>query len=180
MIRRDAIENIMEYIDDEIVVCNIGFPSKELYDVKDRDENFYMIGSMGLVSSIALGLAIAKKDKEVVVIDGDGAFLMNLNSIITTFVEKPDNLTWIVIDNGAYGSTGNQKTYANDINLLEIAKSVGFENAYEFEDIDLKEVINNKKCSFIRYSVEPGNSPAPVIPLSPEEIKERFMEAISK
>ena len=87
---------------------------------------------------------------------------------------------WIVIDNGAYGSTGNQETYANDINLLEIAKSVGFENAYEFEDIDLKEVINNKKCSFIRYSVEPGNSPAPVIPLSPEEIKERFMEAISK
>lgn len=180
MIRRDAIENIMEYIDDEIVVCNIGFPSKELYDVKDRDENFYMIGSMGLVSSIALGLAIAKKDKEVVVIDGDGAFLMNLNSIITTFVEKPDNLTWIVIDNGAYGSTGNQETYANDIDLLKIAESVGFEDAYEFEDIDLKGVINNKKCSFIRYSVEPGNSPAPVIPLSPEEIKERFMEAISK
>ena len=60
MARRQAIENIMKSIDDEIVVCNIGFPSRELYDIKDRDKNFYMIGSMGLASSIGLGLSLAK------------------------------------------------------------------------------------------------------------------------
>ena len=50
MQRRDAIEKIMESIDDELIVCNIGFPSRELYDIKDRHETFYMIGSMGLAS----------------------------------------------------------------------------------------------------------------------------------
>ena len=56
--RRDAIKKIMENIEDEVIVCNIGFPSRELYDIQDRVRNFYMIGSMGLASSIGLGLAI--------------------------------------------------------------------------------------------------------------------------
>ena len=69
MQRRDAIEKIMESIDEELIVCNIGFPSRELYDIQDRAKNFYMIGSMGLASSIGLGLAIAKPEHDVVVID---------------------------------------------------------------------------------------------------------------
>ena len=60
MARYEAIYEIMEYIDDELVICNIGFPSRELYEINDRDKNFYMIGSMGLASSIGLGLALAK------------------------------------------------------------------------------------------------------------------------
>jgi len=55
MKRRDAIFKIMDSINDELVICNIGFPSRELYDIEDRVENFYMIGSMGLASSIGLG-----------------------------------------------------------------------------------------------------------------------------
>ena len=66
MKRRDAIAKIMSAIDDELVLCNIGFPSRELYDIDDRNENFYMIGSMGLVSSIGLGLALAKPNKKIV------------------------------------------------------------------------------------------------------------------
>ena len=73
--RRDAIKKIMENIEDEVIVCNIGFPSKELYDIQDRVRNFYMIGSMGLASSIGLGLAISKADEKIVVIDGDGFLL---------------------------------------------------------------------------------------------------------
>ena len=68
MKRRDAIAKIMSAIDDELVLCNIGFPSRELYDIDDRNENFYMIGSMGLVSSIGLGLALAKPNKKIVII----------------------------------------------------------------------------------------------------------------
>lgn len=178
MKRRDAIENIMENITDELVICNIGVPSKELYDVCDRDENFYMIGSMGLVSSIALGLAISKPDKKIVVIDGDGAFLMNLSSIVTVFSQNPKNLTWIVINNKAYGSTGNQTTYAENLDLKEIAEGVGFKNSYNWEEIDLKEVISRNELAFINYDVEAGNSSSPNIQLTPVEIRDRFMKTL--
>ena len=122
MQRRDAIEKIMNSIDDELVICNIGFPSRELYDIEDRKENFYMIGSMGLASSIGLGLALSQPEKDVVVIDGDGALLMNMGSLVTVKACNPRNLTWIVINNGAYGSTGNQETYAKNLDLKEIAE----------------------------------------------------------
>lgn len=179
MARRQAIENIMKSIDDEIVVCNIGFPSRELYDIKDRDKNFYMIGSMGLASSIGLGLALAKPDENVVVIDGDGSLLMNMGSLVTVFANNPRNLTWIVIDNGAYGSTGNQDTYAQVLDLVDVAKGVGFKNSYNFEDINLKEIIRSDDASFIVYNTDPGNSTAPIIDLDPITIKNRFIYAIN-
>lgn len=170
----------MDNIDDEFVICNIGFPAKELYEIRDRPENFYMIGSMGLVSSIGLGVAIAKPDKKIVVIDGDGAFLMNLGATVTTYVQNPNNLTWIVINNEAYGSTGNQETYAKHLDLKNIVEGVGFEHVYDYEDIDLKEVINDNNLSFVEYNVSPGNSPAPIVDISPVEIKNRFMKALNK
>ena len=105
---------------------------------------------MGLASSIGLGLALARSDKDIVVIDGDGSLLMNMGSLVTIFANNPNNLTWIVIDNGAYGSTGNQDTYAQVIDLSEIAKSVGFKNSFKFEDIDLREII---KLEFIRERI---------------------------
>lgn len=178
MARREAIENIINYIDDELVVCNIGFPSRELYDIKDRKENFYMIGSMGLASSIGLGLALAQPNRNIVVIDGDGALLMNMGSLVTIFANNPKNLTWIVIDNGAYGSTGNQDTYAQKLDLVDVARGVGFKNSYNFEDINLKEFIKSEDASFIVYHTEPKNSKAPIIDLSPVEIKNRFMDIV--
>ena len=93
MARYEAIEDIMKNIDDELIVCNIGFPSRELYEIDDRDENFYMIGSMGLASSIGLGLALARPDKKIVVIDGDGSLLMNMGSLVTIYAANPSNLT---------------------------------------------------------------------------------------
>ena len=179
MARYEAIKDIMKEIDDELIVCNIGFPSRELYEISDRDKNFYMIGSMGLASSIGLGLALAKPDKDIVVIDGDGSLLMNMGSLVTIFANNPSNLTWIVIDNGAYGSTGNQDTYAQVIDLCEIAKSVGFKNSFKFEEIDLSEVIKSDDASFIVYDTEPGNSKAPIIDLDPLTIKNRFMDSIN-
>ncbi|WP_405269485.1 sulfopyruvate decarboxylase subunit beta [Methanobrevibacter sp.] len=178
MARREAIKDIMECIDDEIVVCNIGFPSRELYDIKDRDRNFYMIGSMGLASSIGLGLALSRPDEDVVVIDGDGSLLMNMGSLVTVFANNPRNLTWIVIDNGAYGSTGNQDTYAQVLDLVDVARGVGFKNSYDFRDIDLKEFIKSDDASFIVYNTEAGNSKAPIIDLDPVAIKNRFMSSI--
>lgn len=177
MQRRDAINRIMDSIEDELIVCNIGFPSRELYDILDRDENFYMIGSMGLASSIGLGLALSEPHRDIVVIDGDGALLMNMGSLVTINACKPRNLTYIVINNGAYGSTGNQETYAKDLNLAEIASSIGLKS-YAFEEIDLKEKIKDDECNFIEFKCEAGNSQAPIIDLTPEIIKRRFMKII--
>lgn len=177
MARYDAIKDIMENIEDELVICNIGFPSRELYEIDDRSQNFYMIGSMGLASSIGLGLALAKPNKNIVVIDGDGSLLMNMGSLVTVFANNPSNLTWIVIDNGAYGSTGNQDTYAQLLDLVEVARGVGFKNSFHYEDIDLKEVMHNENASFVVYNTEAGNSNAPIIDLDPITIKERFMKS---
>ena len=178
MARYEAIQKIMESIEEELVICNIGFPSRELYEIDDRPKNFYMIGSMGLASSIGFGLAMAKPHKDVVVIDGDGSLLMNMGSLVTIFANNPSNLTWIVIDNGAYGSTGNQDTYAQKTDLVDIAKAVGFKNSFDFTDITLKDVIRSDDASFIVYKTEPGNSNAPIIDLDPITIKERFMSSI--
>ena len=176
--RYEAIEDIMKNVEEELVICNIGFPSRELYDINDRSKNFYMIGSMGLASSIGLGLALSKPHEKVIVIDGDGSLLMNMGSLVTIFANNPANLTWIVIDNGAYGSTGNQDTYAQLIDLVDIAQSVGFKNSFNFEDIDLRDIIESEDASFIVYKTEAGNSSAPIIDLDPITIKERFMKSI--
>ncbi len=176
--RYEAIEDIMRYVDEELVICNIGFPSRELYEINDRSRNFYMIGSMGLASSIGLGLALSKPHEKVIVIDGDGSLLMNMGSLVTIFANNPANLTWIVIDNGAYGSTGNQDTYTQLIDLVDIAQSVGFKNSFNFEDIDLRDIIESDDASFIVYKTEAGNSTAPIIDLDPITIKERFMKSI--
>lgn len=178
MARYEAIKEIMECIDEELVICNIGFPSRELYEINDRPKNFYMIGSMGLASSIGLGLALAKPYEDVVVIDGDGSLLMNMGSLVTVFANNPSNLTWIVIDNGAYGSTGNQDTYAQVVDLVDIARGVGFKNSYYSNDVNLKEFIKSDDASFIVYRTEAGNSDAPIIDLDPITIKERFMKSI--
>lgn len=189
MERFDAILDIMNYITNQIVICNIGFPSRELYQIKDRSENFYMLGSMGLASSIGLGLAIAKEDtsnknlknkEKIVVFDGDGSVLMNMGSLVTIFNQNPNNLILIVFDNGCYGSTGNQCTYAQNIDLLEVAKSIGFEKCYNYDEINFEDILNDESegTVFIHYKILPGNADSPIIDLSPEYIKNRFMDSL--
>ena len=183
MRRFDAIRRIIDSVTDEIIVCNIGAPSRELFNIKDRDENFYMLGSMGLVSSIAFGIAISKPKRNVWGIDGDGSLLMNLGSLSTIANNQPNNLTLIVIDNGTYGSTGNQKTYTSKkTNLETIAEGAGFESITVIDNEDdiipkLNEL--GLGCHFVKIIVSPGNAQVENIPLNPEDIKNRFLKSIS-
>ena len=89
MERIDIIKKISEELTNELVVCNIGFPSRELHHVKDSSTHFYMLGSMGLASSIGLGLAMSS-NRKVVVFDGDGSVLMNFGSLVTIFNQNPE------------------------------------------------------------------------------------------
>ena len=182
MKRYDVIKKIIHSLDDEIIVCNLGAPSRELFSIKDRDENFYMLGSMGLCSSIAFGIALSKPRRNVICIDGDGSILMNLGSLSTIANNNPNNLTLIVIDNSSYGSTGDQKTYTSNKTKLDIiAKGAGFESTKVIDKEDqIIPILENLQlgCHFILIKTQPGNAQVENVPLLPEEIKERFKKVI--
>ncbi len=124
--RREAILTLSEQFTDQLVIhCN-GYIGRESFTLKDRKENFYMIGSMGLAASIGFGLAFTNPHQKVIVLDGDGNVLMNLGALSTIGVFQPDNLTHIVLDNGVYGSTGNQPTLSPKVDLSKIALAAGY------------------------------------------------------
>jgi sulfopyruvate decarboxylase subunit beta len=178
--RYDMIKGIVPYLSGNIVVSNIGVPSKELYAAHDQDTNFYMMGSLGLVSSIGQGVAMGQK-KEVITLDGDGSILMNPNVLASVAQEKPENLTIICFDNSAHGSTGNQKTYSESMDLELLAKVYGIENTSKVSTPEglLKTLeAGGKGPRFIHAVIVAKNADVPNIPLAPKEIKERFMAAI--
>jgi sulfopyruvate decarboxylase beta subunit len=179
--RFDVLKVLSRYLDGRIVVCNLGVPSKELYRLKHQKTNFYMLGSMGLASSIGLGLA-SFSQKEVVVIDGDGSLLMNLGTLSTIAMVKPKNLTILAIDNGVHGSTGNQPTatsYGTDLEL--IAEGAGFTKTYKVAtEPEILSAINTLHYgpNFVHILAKPGNAKVPNVPLTPLEIKKNVMEAM--
>jgi sulfopyruvate decarboxylase beta subunit len=181
--RYQAIESLMSVIDGEIIVSNLGIPSKELYHIRDRPLNFYMLGSMGLVSAIGLGLAMAQ-DKHVVVIDGDGSLLMNPNALTQISAQWPTNLTIIAVNNGAYGSTGNQETLACGCNDMEVlARGHGIQYTIKaHNEAELLAAYKKLKDMpgpvLIETVVRPVNEAVDEIPLDPVKIKERFMDAL--
>ena len=77
----DVYRELVPLLKDEPTVCANGYISRELFNVKDREENFYMIGSMGLASSIGLGVALARPDKKTLIFDGDGNVLMAMGTL---------------------------------------------------------------------------------------------------
>ncbi len=137
MERIDIIKKISSKLTNELVVCNIGFPSRELYHVKDSSTHFYMLGSMGLASSIGLGLAMSS-NRKVVVFDGDGSVLMNFGSLVTIFNQNPENLILIVLDNECYGSTGSQCTYASTVDLVRLQKLLDLKTCFSLMITRLK------------------------------------------
>src|SRR2546426_6503216 len=92
---------------------------------RDRDECFYMIGSMGLGASIGLGIALAQPRRRVLVLDGDGNVLMNLGTLATIAAKQPANLLHVCFDNRAHASTGAQPTISDRVRLDEIARAAG-------------------------------------------------------
>jgi sulfopyruvate decarboxylase subunit beta len=179
MQRIDIIRRVAEQ--EGLIVVNLGFPARELFCVQDRPGNFYMLGSMGLASSIGLGLSLSQPEP-VYVIEGDGALLMNLGSLATIAREAPPNLCLVVIDNRVYGSTGNQPTArAEGTDLAALARAAGCKRVLEVKD---RQALQDALESFVSgltvivAQAEPGNAQAPIIALSPEEIKKRFMGRI--
>jgi len=157
-----------------LLVCNIGYPSRELFSVKDRPENFYMLGSMGLASSIGLGLALTRPERKVMVLDGDGSVLMNLGTLATIAHHAPRNYLLVILDNCCYGSTGSQPTCTHlGTDLFALAKAAGVRDVKEIDQVeDLPEALLGQ--GVVIAKVEAGNASVPIISFSPQEIIERF------
>lgn len=182
MIRSEVLRDIAPVIRDHLVVCNIGLPSQELHMIDDQPTTFYMLGTMGLASSIGLGLALAQ-GKKVVSIDGDGSVLTNFGTLPTIANNASGNFTLLIIDNGSYGSTGDQPTYAGrKTSLAAVATACGCENVVECRAEDtraaLEKALAGDEMTIIVCKCESGNIPVPVITIDPVTIRDRFMAAV--
>jgi phosphonopyruvate decarboxylase/sulfopyruvate decarboxylase subunit beta len=182
---REAITAIMELLKGQLVVCANGLISRETFTIRDRTENFYMIGSMGLASSIGLGVALSKPSRKVIILDGDGNLLMNLGSLPMTGSLQPKNLLHIVLDNEVYASTGNQPTISNVVELENIAKSAKYayiKKVTTDEELrrEVVHILENDGPSFLLVKIFDKEEQREIgrVTHSPEEIKERFMSAI--
>lgn len=158
-----------------LVVSNIGYPSRELFSVKDRPENFYMLGSMGLASSIGLGLALARPERKVMVLDGDGSVLMNLGTLATIAHHAPRNYQLVILDNCCYGSTGRQPTCTSGrTDLAAMAEAAGIERVAQVDEAGkLSQALAGDSTAIVA-KVEEGNATVPIISFPPEEILARF------
>ncbi len=135
--RHQAIETIFDDVaDSDLVLCATGMISREAFGIHDRPSNFYMIGSMGLLSSFGLGLALMSPGQRVIILDGDGSVLMGLGTLPLIATEAPPNLLHIVLDNEAYQSTGGQPCISANVSIADIGKASGYASSIEVTSVD--------------------------------------------
>ena len=175
--RYQAIQEIVRFTPNNIaLISNIGFPSKELYAIEDRPGNFYMTGSYGQASAIGLGVSLYTA-KQVIVLDGDGSILMNPCILPMVVQYGGNNLTIICLDNGTFGSTGDQPTMTwTGLNLELVAKSFGMTKTCTVSSEDgIKEVIRDiNDYQFILIKIIPGNAEVDSIGITNQNIGIRF------
>ena len=182
MIRKTAITIALEHIEfEERIISANGFISRDLFSISDTRPTFYMIGSMGLASSIGLGIALKDPGKKVFVFDGDGNILMNLGSLTTIGSLKPKNLVHVVFDNSVHESTGSQPTNTNFVSIEKIAKASNYIHTFtvrtedNFEKI-LRKIKKLKGPIMIVVKIQKSDTErSERISISPVEIKEHFM-----
>ena len=185
MIRKAAMAIALEHIefDDRIISAN-GFISRDLFSISDIRPTFYMIGSMGLASSIGLGIALKDPGRRVFVFDGDGNILMNLGSLTTIGSLKPKNLIHVIFDNSVHESTGSQPTNTNFVSIEKIAKACNYNHTFtartenNFEKI-LRKIKKLKGPIMIVVKIQQSNDKKSArVDYEPVEIKERFMSRL--
>lgn len=183
MTRGAAIAAVLARLGDELVVTANGWISREACAAHDRPENFYMLGSMGLASSIGLGLALTNPDRRVVVLDGDGNLLMALGTLAMIAGQRPANLIHVVLDNEIYGSTGGQASLSAQVGLDALAEAAGYAQVRRISGaLDagvLDELLAAEGPSFLLFKVASlPDGDAPRVPHQPDALTRRFRAAV--
>lgn len=190
MSREEALELVAKHTaHDAIYVSTTGMASRELYEIRERNgeshqKDFLTVGSMGHASQIALGIALSKKTRQVVCLDGDGAALMHLGGMAIIGTTKPENYVHIILNNGAHDSVGGQPTVGRDVDLASVALCLGYKASVKANT--QKQLIDALKADgpgprCIEVLVRKGNRKDLGRPKStPVENKQAFMQYIAE
>ena len=180
--RNTVLRHIINHtsVDNSILIATTGFTGRELFSINDRVNHIYMVGSMGCASSFGLGLALARPDLKIIVIDGDGAGLMRMGNFATIGTYASNNFIHILLDNEVHDSTGGQSTVSKNINFAMIAKACGYSmtlsgNKMELFD-ELFSLNKNEGPAFGHLKICSGtieNLPRPNV--KPNEVLRRMM-----
>ena len=181
MIRKEAISIAVKKIGNQPIISANGFISRDLFEVCDRNSNFYMIGSMGLSSSIGLGLALKNPKKRFFIFDGDGNILMNLGSLVTIGALKPKNLIHVVFDNSSHESTGGQPTISKKIQIDSLAKTLKYKTYKATTKRELEKILDKTKKMkgpiLILIKISKTKITSKRVEINPVKIKQGFMES---
>ena len=167
-----------------LVVTALGNASYLWAALRDAPENFYLEDAMGLALPVALGLAVARPDREIVVVEGDGGLLMHMGGLVTVAALAPANLTVLLIDNGVHGASGGQALTSQNVDFALLGRAAGLEHA---ERVETEEVFRTRLSgalatagpTFLALATAPdAGVVVPPVALDPVEVKRRFMEAI--
>jgi phosphonopyruvate decarboxylase len=181
--RQDALREVVAQtpLASTAVLATTGFCGRELYAIADRANQLYMVGSMGCVTPLALGLALARPDLQVLAIDGDGAALMRMGALATVGAYGPSNLRHLLLDNGAHDSTGGQATVSASVAFADVATACGYAAAIEMAQA--AEVSSWLRApagdgpAFARLLMRTGTPEGlPRPSMTPVEVKRRFMQ----
>ena len=185
--RYRAIQIVLDYVSgDDLVLSTTGMISREVFATRDRPGNFYMLGSMGLLSSFGLGLALLVPRKRVFLLEGDGSALMSLGTLPLIAAERPGNLGHIILDNEAYESTGVQPSISSQVDLADIARSSGYARVVKVDGavgLDQALMDCNPGGGPFLILVKVGIAPIEGIPRvshSPPDIRDRFRDTIQR
>ncbi|MEU3260722.1 phosphonopyruvate decarboxylase [Streptomyces albidoflavus] len=182
----EVVSLVSELAGEAPVIATTGFTGRELFGIDDRPRNFYMQGSMGHASSIALGVALARPRTPVFVLDGDGAALMHLGALSAIGDQAPGNLVHIVLDNGIHESTGGQSTTSGGTSIEEVARAAGYATAERCRSLEqIREQVTRALHSpgphLILVPTRARNGPMPpraTATHSPENMRDRFARAV--
>lgn len=185
--RFDALSALVSLAsDDTVFLATTGFTGRELYEIADVENNFYMVGSMGCISSLGLGLALARPELRVVVIDGDGSILMRMGAAAVVAAYAPSNLVHVLLDNNAHDSTGGQKTISDQVDFMGFAESVGYGNTFQASNAEelasaVREALDSGTTSFVYLPIAGGAKENLGRPkMTPPEVRKRFMDFVAR
>lgn len=184
--RVSAIKNALEILPSDVgIISTTGYTGRELYEVADREQHLYQVGSMGCAAGMGFGIAI-NSEKNICVFDGDGAALMKLGTMATVGAYKPKNFIHILFDNGTYQSTGGQPTVSSSINFAKIAIACGYRFAFSCNDLThFNEALNKSKIddgpTLIHMRVRKKSLVVPGRPkIGPAEVAARFRDFLAQ
>ena len=183
--RRDAVPALIGRHEDFLIVAGLAGTSRDVAALtRDGAHTYTMAGAMGGASMIGLGLALARPDKRVLVVTGDGELLMNVGALATIAVLNPPNLGIVCVDNGHYGETGYQKSHTSlGVDLERIAAGSGIKTTrtirIEGELADGARLLRQGNgTAFVVLRVKPTDPPAFKRNMDPSTCRNRFRTAL--